>query len=46
MSTMDVSDQLPVEVIQVFLSTSIVLTVHAQLLMVGTLEIELKEKED
>lgn len=45
MSTMKVSD-LPVEMIQFFLRISIILTVHAQLLMVGILEIKLKEMED
>ena len=46
MSTLKVSDQLPMEMIQLFSPTSIILTAHAQLLMVGIPEIKPKEMED
>lgn len=40
-----IANEVPMEVIQ-FFPISIVLPVHAQLLIFGTLEIELKEMED
>lgn len=39
-------NEVPMEMIQFFFSISIVLPVHAQLLMFGTLETELQEMED